>query len=229
MKWKDEAPGLCCNNGKVYLPLPKPPSESFYSLLKGENPHSEHFHSNKRQYNNCFEITLLGAKKVKRGSFMPTFKAQGQVYDLIVLNREPSFFQIYFVGDEERECSFRCNHAPSVKPCLVSQLQKAFHDCNPYIKDLKTAMENLPDGKDFQMLITVDPKPQNAHKGRYNKPKTSEVALVVLGQTCEKRDIVLRGRDTRLTRISETHRSYDALQYTLKFFHGEDGYSINIL
>lgn len=32
MKWKGEAPGLCCNNGKVYLPLPKPPSETLYSL-----------------------------------------------------------------------------------------------------------------------------------------------------------------------------------------------------
>lgn len=72
-----------------------------------------------------------------------------------------------------------------------------FHDCNPYIKDLKTAKENLPDGKDFQMLITADRKPPNAHKGLYNKPKTSEVALVIVGQTFEKRDIVLPCRDTR--------------------------------
>ncbi|GFW01795.1 OTU domain-containing protein [Trichonephila clavipes] len=29
-------------------------------------------------------------------------------------------------------------------------------------------------------------------------------------------------------RINETHRAYDALQYPLMFFRGEDGYQINI-
>lgn len=54
------------------------------------------------------------------------------------------------------------------------------------------------------------------------------MALVIAGQTFERRDIILRGRDTHLTCISETHRSYDALQYPLMFCHGEDDYSINI-
>src|SRR5258705_6122509 len=42
------------------------------------------------------------------------------------------------------------------------------------------------------------------------------------------RDIVLHARDGQLTRVSELHRSYDALQYPLMFVRGEDGYSIDI-
>ncbi|GBP60481.1 hypothetical protein EVAR_37517_1 [Eumeta japonica] len=44
----------------------------------------------------------------------------------------------------------------------------------------------------------------------------------------KKRDIVLRSRDNKLMRISETHHSHDALQYPLMFCYGEDGYHINV-
>ena len=43
-----------------------------------------------------------------------------------------------------------------------------------------------------------------------------------------KRDIVLNLRDNNIKRISETHRSYDALQYPLICVHGEDGYHFGI-
>lgn len=74
-------------------------------------------------------MTSFGAKEIKKGNFMPTFKVQGQVYHLIgsllpSLDREPSFLQIYFVGDEKRECNLHCNYGPAVMLWLVSQLQK---------------------------------------------------------------------------------------------------------
>jgi len=49
-----------------------------------------------------------------------------------------------------------------------------------------------------------------------------------VGQDFKKRNIVFHSRDTKLVRISEIHRAYDALQYPLMFFRGEDGYFINI-
>lgn len=120
-------------------------------------------------------------------------------------------------------------------PWLVSQLQNMLHDCNLFIKDLKTAKpwrkplrKPCQIGKIFRCFITADRKPANGHKGWYNKPTTLKLALVIVGQTFEKQDIVLRGKDTRLTRINETHRSYDALQYPLMFCHGEDGFPTNI-
>lgn len=62
------------------------------------------------------------------------------------------------------------------------------------------------------------------------KPSLLLVLSVVVGENLESRDIVLRRRDgngnnlQRVSETSETHRSYDALQYPLLFCHGEDGY-----
>ncbi|CAH0393878.1 unnamed protein product [Bemisia tabaci] len=57
---------------------------------------------------------------------------------------------------------------------------------------------------------------------------TTEVAVVIVGEAFEKRDIVLHKRNDMLLRVSEIHRSYDALQYPLLFCEGEDGYQINL-
>jgi len=42
--------------------------------------------------------------------------------------------------------------------------------------------------------------------------------------------MIIQSHDNRLQRIiiSELHRSYDALQYPVMFYYGEDGYSIDI-
>jgi len=54
------------------------------------------------------------------------------------------------------------------------------------------------------------------------------VAVLMVGQECERRDIIIRSRDDKLQRISEIHPSYDALQYPLILHHGTDGYNIYI-
>lgn len=69
-------------------------------------------------------------------------------------------------------------------------------------------------------------KPPQEHRGRFNAPSTNEVVLVMAGQQFEHRDIILENHSQSLRRISELHRSYDALQYPLLFCRGEDGYSI---
>lgn len=102
------------------------------------------------------------------------------------------------------------------------------HNHNQYVRDFKTAIECVPKGQEFKVVIHADRKPVNQHRGRYNAPSTSEVALGIVGEDFEKRDIILQSRDTKLVRINETHRAYDALQYPLMFCRGEDGYSIKI-
>lgn len=164
---------------------------------------------------------------------MPTFKVQGQVYhrigSLMPGTQQPSFLQIYFVGDDNHERDIRCGYFQNIKPALVGQLQKILHENNKYIKDFKAAVESVPkELQDFQVVINADKKPSNAHRGRYNTPTTNEVAILIVGQVFEKQDIVLHCRDNKLMRISELHRAYDSLQYPLMFCHGEDGYCINI-
>ncbi|GFQ98607.1 ATP-dependent DNA helicase [Trichonephila clavata] len=130
---------------------------------------------------------------------------------------------------DHREKDIRCGIYPGIKPELISQLQKSLHEHNKYIMDFKAAIDSVPkDQKEFKVVINAERKPFGEHKGHFNAPQTKEVAVVIVGQEFEKRDIVLNCRDGTLMRINETHRAYDALQYPLMFFRGEDGYQINI-
>ncbi|CAE1140616.1 unnamed protein product [Acanthosepion pharaonis] len=65
------------------------------------------------------------------------------------------------------------------------------------------------------------------HGRRYNAPASNEVSVIVSGDQHNRRDIVIESCGSGLRRISETHRSYDALQYPLLFPYGEDGFPIH--
>ena len=82
--------------------------------------------------------------------------------------------------------------------------------------------------RDFKIVVSEEKRPLGEHERRYNAPVVNEVAALLVNEQHGKRDIVLKLRDERLTRISETHRSYDALQYPLMLWKGQDGYRINI-
>ncbi|GBN99394.1 hypothetical protein AVEN_56491-1 [Araneus ventricosus] len=83
-KWKGEAPGMCCNRGKVQLPRLIDPPEPLRTLDSAESPMSKHFLTNIRRYNSCFQMTSFGTtKEIRESGYMPTFKVQGQVYHRI--------------------------------------------------------------------------------------------------------------------------------------------------
>ena len=50
----------------------------------------------------------------------------------------------------------------------------------------------------------------------------------MVGDPCERRDICIQRGDNTMQIIQDNHRSYDALQYPLIFWEGEDGYHLNI-
>ena len=51
-------------------------------------------------------------------------------------------------------------------------------------------------------MIHADREENNEeHRGRYNVPTTNEVAVVLVNQECDKRDIIVRARDHTLHRI----------------------------
>ena len=232
-KWPKEAPGMCCSNGKVKLPALQSPPDPLNSLMAGNSTLANAFLRNIRQYNSCFQMTSFGATEVTNyAGFMPTFTVQGQVYHLHgsllpETGEPPAFLQIYFMGDEDAQAQQRCEAFPNVDKTIVAQLQKFLHENNNYVKSFKTAIERMPDDN-FKAVIRADKKPPGGHERQYNAPTVNEVGIVIVGQQFEKRDIVIQKRGQALTRVLETHRSYDALQYPLIFWQGEDGYSIDI-
>ncbi|GBO99743.1 hypothetical protein EVAR_71928_1 [Eumeta japonica] len=74
----------------------------------------------------------------------------------------------------------------------------------------------------YAIVIRADKTPPGQHVRRFNAPTMDDVAIVIVGDEFNSRDIVLRRRNMQLQRVSETHRCYDGLQYPLLFCRGED-------
>lgn len=140
------------------------------------------------------------------------------------LNSEHNFLQIYFLGNTNDEINQRCAINNAIKREIIAQLQNLLHEHNELVKLFKTALDMMP-SDDYKIVIRADKTPFGEQERRFNAPTLNEVAVVIVGENLGSRDIVLSRRDgNHLQRISETHRSYDALQYPLLFPRGEDGY-----
>lgn len=232
LKYKNEAPGLCCVNGKVKLPELNQPLEPLLTLVSGTTPQSKHFLLNIRKYNASFVMTSFAADKIITDHFMPTFKVQGQIYHragslLPVPNGEHRFLQIYFLGNSDDEVDIRCAITSGTRREIIQILQNFFHQHNALVALFKTALDQMP-SDNHQIVIRADKTPSGEHSGRFNAPTNSEVAIVIVGDQFEARDIILQRRNEQLKRVSETHRSYDALQYPILFWQGEDGYHFQL-
>lgn len=157
---------------------------------------------------------------------------QGQIYHqagslLPYPDADHQFLQIYFIGDANRELDRRCTIAARTRRQIVSELQTFLHQYNELIRLFKTALDRMP-SDDHRIVIRADKTPFGEHERRFNAPTIDEVAIVIVGDQFQSRDIVLHRRNEELRRVSELHRSYDALQYPLLHWKGDDGYHINI-
>ncbi|XP_055918607.1 uncharacterized protein LOC129950708 [Eupeodes corollae] len=230
-KMCEEAKGMCCASGKVVFSNIDEPPEPIKSVLTNNHILSAHFLNNVRRYNSLFQMTSFGAKEIKEGHFMPTFKVEGQVYHLIgsllpPSGQIPQFLQIYFISDAD-QLSLRSNTAPMLKLNFINELQTMLNSHNVYIRSFKHSIElNTPDS--LKLIIYSDRTPHTEHRGRYNAPSINEVAVLLVDEDKGPRDIVLHGRDGQLKRVSELHRAYDPLQYPLMFASGDDGYYLII-
>lgn len=181
-------------------------------------------------------MTSFGATKIVRDNFMPTFRVQGQIYHrmgsvLPIPGADPKFLQIYFMGqaDDDAQVQQRQRYNPATKVHIVSHLQTMFHENNQLVKTFKLAKDDPRLCSDDHFIaIHADKTPVGQHRGRYNAPTMDDVAILMVGDPVAPRDIIIRRRNESISRISETHRSYDALQYPIIFPYGEDGYHFQL-
>lgn len=177
-------------------------------------------------------MTSFGATNVVRDNFMPTFRVQGQIYHrmgsmLPLPDEDPKFFQIYFVGqaDDNDQVHYRQHYNPGTKERIVAELQIMLHANNQLLATFKQAKDDPRFCSDDHFIaIHADKTPAGQHPGRFNAPSMNDVAILMVGDPVAPRDIIIRRRDESLNRISETHRSYDALQYPIILSYGDDGY-----
>lgn len=166
-------------------------------------------------FHSSCDIQIQGQIYHKAGSLLPNPDADFQ------------FLQIYFMGNQQEEVSRRCDIGTNIRRHIVERLQDMLHKENQLIKLFKIALDRMP-SDNHKIIIRADKTPAGQHAGRYNPPTINEVAIVIVGEGFHPRDIVLHRRNNELQRVSETHRSYDALQYPLLFWQGEDGYQFNL-
>lgn len=131
------------------------------------------------------------------------------------------------MGNQDAEVDTRCAHNPTVKRTIVQQLQTFLHENNELVKVFKMALDRMPSDS-HNIVIRADKTPAGEHARRFNSPTIDEVAIVVVGENLQSRDIVFHRRNNELKRVSETYRAYYALQYPLIFWQGEEGYHFNI-
>ncbi|XP_039282934.1 uncharacterized protein LOC120351055 [Nilaparvata lugens] len=231
LKFNNETKGMCCAGGKIKLPQLDAPPEPLKTLLTGSTAESKHFLSNIRKYNSCFQMTSFGAEIVT-AQFMPTFKIKGQIYHkagslLPFSDSDHKFLQMYFIGDDRHEVDARCGIHNSLRRSIILQLQELLHERNSLVRLFKTAIDMMPSDT-HKIVIHADKTPAGEHVRRYNAPTIDEVAIVIVGDQFQPRDIVLHRRNNQLINVAETHRCYDALQYPLIFWDGADGYHFNV-
>ena len=231
LKFNGETKGMCCAAGKIKLPRLGEPPEPLKTLLAGYTAESKHFLSNIRKYNSCFQMTSFGAEIVT-AQFMPTFKVKGQIYHkagslLPFPDDQHKFLQMYFIGDSNNQLNARCGISTGIKRSIVSQLQELLHEKNDLVRLFKTAIDMMP-SHTHKIVIHAGKTPAGEHVRRFNAPTIDEVAIVIVGDQFQPRDIVLHRRNDQLTKVAETHRCYDALQYPIIFWDGADGYHFNV-
>lgn len=157
-------------------------------------------------------MTSFGAtNEICESGFMPTFKVQGQVYHRVgsllpLPNEDHKFLQIYFIGDERQEVKQRCRNIPGTRLEIVAELQRMLHSYNSYVQMFKTALDKMP-SDEYKVIIRADQRPTGEHPRRFNAPVTNEVAIVIVGNEFDRRDIILEKRNSQLQRVSETHRA----------------------
>ena len=236
LKFEKETDSLCCSKGNVQLDE-FPQVQSFLQhLYEGIDSIGKHFLANIRKYNSVFQMTSFGCNEVSMTGFNPSFRIQGQVYQIIgsILPSEgesPKFAQIYFIGDEESEITTRTAIIDGLKPDIIRGINQLLHEDNQYVEMFKVAKEIFEQEgtpTNVKIVINETKRPSGEHSRRYNRPLSDDIAVLMPNDVTNNRDIVLHYRDGGLQHISELHRSYDPLQYPLLFPHGTDGWHVNL-
>ena len=84
--------------------------------------------------------------------------------------------QLYFTGDEKRECRESCRLNKGVKPNVVLELQEMLHSYNTLVDQFKMCLEKMT-GPNYSMVIRADKRPSGTHERQYNALVADKIAV----------------------------------------------------
>ncbi|KAK1416261.1 hypothetical protein QVD17_32050 [Tagetes erecta] len=239
---------LCCGYAKVQLPEYKPPPTNYADMFRSSDSKSNYFKSNNRKLNSIFSFTSMGGKidkSVNSGNAPYIFRLSGQNYHcmgslLPSTGSKPKFSQLY-IYDTDNEISNRRNaisasttnsasKSQNLELQLIKELKDMLDSKNTLVKKFRMARDCFQQNPSIDLKLRLIGKRDQDGRS-YNLPTTSEVAALIvgdIGDSLDKRDIIVKTRSGSLHRISELHPSYLPLQYPLLFPYGDDGYRVDI-
>lgn len=231
---------LCCQQGKIKLPISKPTPPFLENLLDpSKGPKSLLFRENIRAYNSMFAFTSMGAKvdhSINSGLGPYIFKISGQVHhlmgSLLPLEGEcPKFAQLY-IYDTHNETMNRLNAVnckernEKLDEDIVQGLIKMFDESNELVKLFRIVRDKFERGCLTSLKLRLLGRQADDSK-QYEQPTCDEIGGLVVGDIGlfdSNRDIVIELKAGELKRITKLNPKFMSLQYPILFPYGEDGY-----
>ena len=135
--------------------------------------------------------------------------------------------KISFGQEAQRRCEILPEWSPDKE--IISKIQAMLHNENVLVKSFKNALDGDIQTENGQVVIRADKCPKGEHEQRYNAPSSNDVAVLLSNQQAGKRDIVVKLKSSdpkHIMRIKDGHRKYDAFQYPIIFWNGQDSYDL---
>ena len=152
LRFDGEKPGMCCNHGKVNVPLSTLPPE-LVPLLNGTSALSIPYLKNIQQYNNLLNFTSFATNQQfihdRNGQrlWTPGFKVLGQVYHRIgPLFPNPgqpaAHLQMYFPSESD-QLRRRSSIFEGLNTDVIRHNTAMMNTHNPYVNEFKSAMSTI--------------------------------------------------------------------------------------
>ncbi|XP_037088895.1 uncharacterized protein LOC119109386 [Pollicipes pollicipes] len=111
-----------------------------------------------RAYNSAFQLASMGCKEVHQPGWNPTFTVRDSVCHRVgsllpVEGAQPQYLQLYLF---EQELKTRANIFTTLRQNVMRLLQDMLHECNAYVRGLRSTMElvqHAPD--DIKIIISM--------------------------------------------------------------------------
>ena len=229
--------GMCCNSGRVKLPLLRAPPRALQNLLESNDQRGKDFRENIWKYNCAFTFTSLQVaedhtvNERRRGP--PVFRIQGELHHrggplFPAAEHAPTYAQLYFY-DPQAALEHRCRQNTGLIPDTLRILQDMLLNHHQYAAIYRHAydiLEHYDPMDDVSIRLRVAP---GHDRRRYNLPTADEVAVILPGEAGDEgdhcqRDIVLQTHAGELQLINVLHPAYVPLYYVLLFPYGENGW-----
>ena len=180
---------LCCNSGKVVLPVMRDPPEILKVLLESNDHQGKDFRENIWKYNRAFAFTSLQVTEDhsvnERCRGPPVFRIQGELHHrggplLPAEDHPPTYAQLYFY-DPQVALEHRCSQNSSLNRNTMRVLQDMLLNHNryaPIYQHVHEILEHYDPNDDNAICLQITPEHDQR---RYNLPTTNEVAVILPG------------------------------------------------